>query len=326
MDIYFDNNYGKLYEDIEKGTAEIFEFKSELGVIRNQFIKREIPIQIDNNKYFDIVTPYGYGGPIILKSASETKKELLQQYHKAFSTYCRENNIVSEFIRFHPIINNGKDFNVIYEVENIRKTLGTNIKDYDDPIQAEFSKSCRKTIRQVLNKGVKYRVIENPDNVESFKEVYYSTMDRNNAAEYYYFGDEYFEKCIHLFRENIILVEVTYEEQVIAAGLYFVYDNMIQAHLSGTLNEYLNMSPAYVIKYATTLWAKENGVEYIHYGGGTSNSSEDPLYKFKKKFSQNTEFDFCIAKKVWNKDIYNTLCKIRNVSVGVQYFPAYRKG
>ena len=33
----------------------------------NQFIKREIPLLLDGKKYYDIVTPYGYGGPYIEK-------------------------------------------------------------------------------------------------------------------------------------------------------------------------------------------------------------------------------------------------------------------
>ena len=65
-----------------------------------------------------------------------------------------KNNIVSEFIRFHPICQNALDFKEIYNATCIRKTLGTNLEKYDNPIQEEFSKSCRKNIRQALNKGI----------------------------------------------------------------------------------------------------------------------------------------------------------------------------
>ena len=62
-DIYFDNNYGKLYEKVENGIAKVFEYEDENGKITNQFIVREIPEKIDGKIYYDIVTPYGYGGP-----------------------------------------------------------------------------------------------------------------------------------------------------------------------------------------------------------------------------------------------------------------------
>src|SRR5699024_9784923 len=113
-----------------------------------------------------------------------------------FQKYCNENNIVSEFIRFHPIVENAKDFQVCYEVSHIRNTVGTNLNDYDDPFQAEFSKSCRKNIRRALRDGISYKITKSPSDVSKFKEFYYSTMDRNNATEYYYFNDDYFNKCV----------------------------------------------------------------------------------------------------------------------------------
>ena len=93
-------------------------------------------------------------------------------------------------------------------------------------------------------------------------------MNRNEASDYYYFDDDYFSDCLRYYGKNILLVEAYWEGKTIAAGLYFFYGKIIAAHLSGTLSEYLHLSPAYIIKYATAEWAKNNGIEYIHYGGG----------------------------------------------------------
>lgn len=70
------------------------------------------------------------------------------QSSKKFTKYCIDNYIVSEFIRFHPIFENALDFKGIYDVAYSRHTVGTNLKDYDDPVQAEFSKSLRREIRK----------------------------------------------------------------------------------------------------------------------------------------------------------------------------------
>ena len=35
--------------------------------------------------------------------------------------------------------------------------------------------------------------------------------------------------------------------------------------------------------------------------------------------------DFYVGRKIWNKDIYNKLCEIKNVDKNEEYFPAYRK-
>lgn len=322
-DIYFEENYGKLYETIEKGKAEVFKYQDDSGIIINQFLKREIPFKINNEVYFDIVTPYGYGGPII--EECKDKKKLVAKYNDEFAKYCKKNKIVSEFIRFHPIMNNALDFESIYEVIYLRKTLGTNLEKYQDPYNEEFSKSCRKNIRQCKNKGITYKINVAPKEITKFKDIYYSTMDRNNATDYYYFDDEYFDNILKYFQKNILTVEAIYENKTIAMGLYFIYDKILHIHLSGTLSEYLYLSPAYILRYGATMWAKENGYKLIHHGGGRSNSDTDSLYLFKKNFAKNTNFDFYIGKKIWNQEAYNQLCNERKIKDDGGFFPAYRK-
>lgn len=326
QDIYFDPNYGKLYEKAENGKAVVWEYDGKEGKVCHQFIVREIPIQHGDEPWYDIVTPYGYGGPLICNvSEGYTREALISAFEKAFGEYCKENKIVSEFVRFHPIIKNADDFVDMYNAKCIRHTLGTNLEAYDDPVASEFSKSCRKNIRRAINKGISWKITEKPDNIDSFKEIYFSTMDRNNASDYYYFDDEYFSNCLKYFKDNIIYVEAIFEEKTIAAGFYFVYNGTIHIHLSGTLSEYLHLSPAYILRYAVSLWGKENGCKIVHHGGGTSNSEENSLFLFKKQFAQNTEFDFCVGKKIWNKEIYDELCKINGNDVNSEFFPAYRE-
>ena len=319
-DLYFEYSYAKLYEKAEKGVAKTFEFNSSDGNIRSLFILRPIP---NMEPYYDIVTPYGYGGPYINKVSGD-KERLIKEYGEAFKDFCYKNHIVSEFVRFHPLFNNAQDFSKIYDVTAIRNTIGTNLKDYENPIQEEFSKSCKKNIRRAIKDGVTYKVTYKPDNIDSFKNIYYSTMNRNNAEDYYYFDDEYFNLCMRYFKKNIVFVEALFEEKTIAAGLYFVSDKNIHIHLSGTLSEYLYLSPAYILRYAITLWGKEHNYEMIHHGGGRSNSAEDNLYLFKKQFGKNTEFSFCVGKKIWNEEIYKELCQRVGVEYNREFFPAYR--
>lgn len=322
LDIYFEPNYGKLYEDVENGKSVVFEHESSYGKIQHTFIKREIPLKVKKEVYYDIITPYGYGGPIILEA--NNKELLLKEFEEQFEKYCYKNNIVSEFVRFHPVIQNVQDFSDIYDVNSIRNTVGTNLKDYENPFQEEFSKSCRKNVRRALRNDVWYKITEKPNDIKSFLEIYYSTMDRKAAQDYYYFDDNYFDKALEYFRDNIIIVEAIYEEKTIAMGFYFVYNSYIHTHLSGTLSEYLQLSPAYVLRYALTEWGKENGYHLIHHGGGTTDDPEDSLYKFKKQFGKNTEFEFHIGKRKWNQEIYDLLCKENAVDKNTAFFPAYR--
>ena len=113
--------------------------------------------------------------------------------------------------------------------------------------------------------------------------------------------------------------------ELIAMGVYFRYNRYLHAHLSGTRTAYLSYSPAAILKYALALYGHENGYQYIHYGGGSTKSPDNGLYKYKKEFGKNTSFDFYIGKKVWNERAYVDMCKAKGVDMASGFFPAYRQ-
>ena len=321
-DIYFEPDYAELYETEENRAVE-YRFECEYGFITNLFLKRQIDIKLpDEVQYFDIVTPYGYGGPVI--HWTNDKEKLIQAYMDDFGRYTEKEHIIAEFVRFHPILGNGVDFKEVYKSIFDRKTVGTNLT-YDDVIAKEFSKHKRKDIRKALkNPEIRYEVTENPSTLQDFLKIYYSTMDRDKADDYYYFKPDYFQAMLEKFRGHITAGRVFLGDQLIAMGVYFRYGKYLHAHLSGTLSEYLDYSPANILKYALAVYGHENGYEVIHYGGGTSRSPENGVYKFKKEFGKNTEFDFYIAKKVWNEEIYKQICSTVGADVNSDFFPAYR--
>ncbi|NLJ25968.1 MAG: hypothetical protein GX354_11225 [Firmicutes bacterium] len=102
------------------------------------------------------------------------------------------------------------------------------------------------------------------------------------------------------------------------------HEDLIHAHLSGTLADYLHLSPAYVLRYAITVWGKERGYTLIHHGGGIAKGENNSLYRFKKRFGKNTGFTFHVGKRIWNKDIYKRLCLEIGVREDRGFFPAYR--
>lgn len=322
-DIYFEPAYGKLCEAIEEGTAEVFRLETDDGIISNMFMKKHLPEDLDpEQKYFDITTPYGYGGPIILEIKGN-KERLLREYKDQFAKYCKDNKIIAEFIRFHPILRNDLDFNNVVNTFFARKTVATVVKDSDDPFQEEFSRSARKSIRRVLRRDFDYEIIRRPENLKNFIKIYEDTMNRNDANDFYYFSTEYFENLLKYFKDQVLTINVIVEDACIASGLYFVYGKYLHAHLSGTSSEYLEYSPAYLLKYLTCEWSNENGIDYIHYGGGTTNNPEDSLLKFKSKFTKKGLLDFHIGKKIYDKTIYDKMVN-KSKKNHSNYFPKYR--
>ena len=74
MDIYFTREWGEVNKLIESGEPFEYVFESNDGCIKNLLIKRNIPQLIDGEQFYDISTPYGYGGPYI-ESCKEGRKE-----------------------------------------------------------------------------------------------------------------------------------------------------------------------------------------------------------------------------------------------------------
>lgn len=323
-DIYFEVAYGKLYEEIEGGICEIFEFNHVLGNVRHLFIKRRIDVELDGEVYYDLVTPYGYGGPIMNHAKDADRPLLAKAFVNAFREYCLKNNIISEFVRFHPVFSNEKDFKDYYELILRRKTIGTNLAAFEDPIKSEFSKSAKANIKRAAKAGIETRITQHPASLKLFKEFYYKTLQKNQAADIYFFDDNYFDKCLEHLGSHILLVEAIYEGEVIGMILNFVYGDFVHIHLSGTLQETLHLSPVYIMMQALTLWAKENGIKLIHSGGGRTDNPDDKLYQFKKRFGQHTEFDYYFGYKVWNQEIYDRLAEMNDAGVDGSYFPAYR--
>ena len=323
-DIYFEKNYGRLYEKIENGKCEEFILNHALGTVHHLFIKREIPIKLDDRVFYDLMTPYGYGGPHIVSGKQEDKDELVTVFWQAFGEYCLENRIVSEFVRFHPILKNHLDFSTCYELIFKRHTIQTDLMSSADPILTEYSASCRRDIRHALKAGVEYRVIDHPKSLKDFKELYTSTMQRNSAEAIYYFDDEYFQNCIDWLGNYLVVVEVTYQGSIIGMSLNFVYGDYIHVHLTGTSKDHHQLAPAYVLQYALVLWGKEQGKHLIHHGGGRTGEPDDKLYLFKKKFGCNAEFEYFNGRKIWNPEVYEMLCQAVSAPRGIDQFPAYR--
>ena len=70
--------------------------------------------------------------------------------------------------------------------------------DVDMILVWEFSRLSRKaiTLLNVINdfvqKGIQIYSGRNPELFEEFRKIYNSTMDKDNATKYYYFGKEFY--------------------------------------------------------------------------------------------------------------------------------------
>jgi Acetyltransferase (GNAT) domain len=197
---------------------------------------------------------------------------------------------------------------------------------------AHTRKGHQSTINKCRRLGLESKVVPFEDHIDVFLEIYNETMNRFVAKDSYYFGRDYFLDLLKL-GDRVHLGIVEFKCQVICASLFFECEGIVQAHLGGTLTEFLKYSPFNLLLHDMRLWAKERGNTFLHIGGGIGGSKEDKLYTFKSGFSRQRH-RFRTVRWVIDPQKYAHLVDLRAQALGISsnqlletdFFPAYRQG
>ncbi|WP_371017734.1 peptidoglycan bridge formation glycyltransferase FemA/FemB family protein [Pseudalkalibacillus sp. JSM 102089] len=327
-DIYFTPEYCEIHERNGEGKAQLYIYEEKENFVIYPFLLRNLntlphlkTVIEDYGELYDITTPYGYGGPITNVKEKKRVKELLSLFSISFKNYCKTSNIITEFVRFHPLYQNQECYPEI-EKSYIRDTIYVDLTREYEEIWANYDTKNRNRIRKTrsYNLQIKHR---NPQERSDFLKLYYATMERTGAKEYYHFSEAYFDNTFELLKDRIELIEVVCDKEKVVMSVIFMYGNKhIHYHLLGSDHEYLPLAiNNYVVDYAIQ-WAKKQGFESMHLGGGYT-GNDDSLYKFKKHFNKTGALPFYVAKQIHNQKIYQELSS--TVPRDVQgFFPVYR--
>lgn len=298
QDIYYTADYYKLYEQNGDGKAKLFVYKEKSSIAIYPFMLNEIDKYDLNEKYYDIESAYGYGGPI----TNNYDKVFLTNFENAFLKYCIENNIVAEFVRFHPLIKNEDIFNKDINISHNRTTIYLDLTKGIDRIWNDDIKSKnRNMIRKAQKNGL---VVEISDDYEIFRKIYYETMNKVRASDYYYFNEKYYKEIEK--NNNYFLLNVKKDNTIIASAIFVKYGIYFHYHLAGSLKKYLEFAPNNLLIWEAIKLACDSDAKVFHLGGGLSSSADDNLFKFKSSFSKNTA-NFYIGKRIHNKYVYDYL-------------------
>jgi len=299
-DIYFTEEYVKLYEN-GNDKAECFVYSESDQYFIFPYLKRKI--ESSTGEYYDFETAYGYGGPI----ANNSKSGFLENAYKNLYDALHENAFIAGFIRFHPIFNNFITASEFCDPRPDRKTVSIDLLQPEANIWNGIHSKHRNVIRKAESHGLKFRIDERMDNIETFIKIYHGTMDRLAAPKFYMFSKEYFLNLKNKLPGLAFIAEVMLEDRVISSALFLKYGIYAHYHLAGSIEECKKYYPNNFLLYMAALHLKKNCYERLHLGGGSDNDTENKLYKFKKRFSRS-EHDFYIGKIVVNSELYSKIC------------------
>jgi hypothetical protein len=324
QDIYYTPEYYELYEKNGDGRAMCFVFEKHNNIALYPFLinsVNDLGYELDD-EYFDIQGAYGYNGVV----SSSYHLSFIKEFYNTFDQYCLVHNIIADFVRYHPLINNQEFSRNNVKIQKNRQTVLIKLDNGKNQIEKNFRKSVLRNIKKAEHSGLSYEISDNND-VDDFITIYHHTMDRLNSDKYLYFSREYFR---YLFKmSSVITINVKYHDETIASAVCFKYKNYFHYHLGASYTEYLSFRPNDLMFYAMIQTGLSNDCNYLHLGGGNSSLFDDGLLRFKKNFSKDTS-NYYVSKKVYNDNVYNSVCDIwkkknpDQVQEFINYFLKYR--
>ena len=331
-DICFYPQYALISEANDEGEAMCFVYlKDDSDYILFPYLKRKIndlkPFVHLGETYYDIVSPYGYGGYLKSDRCTISMTDFLKKFH----LLCQKQHIVSEFVRFHPWLKTQEGCDTEINVSLYNEVVAIDTSRQEEEMWNDFDRKCRNRIRKSAKEGVIIEIDNSPKAIDSFYPLYTETMSRNEASGYYYFSREYFENMMRLLNGNITFFHARLDNKIIASILVITGGAFANAHLAGTNTTYLHLSPMMALFHAASVWAGKQGYRYFILGGGRSASPDDSLLRMKTKFSKET-VSFHTGKKIHLPDVYKKLSRLKKIHIQqnkldiqhTEYFPEYR--
>lgn len=323
-DVFYLSSYSRAFEHQGAGKPLLIEYINKNEKAINVVFRRDVALdshfvnRLKEGQYFDLSTPYGYGG--FIGNITNTFN-LIDEWNK----YCIDKRYICEFVRFNLFSNyiNYYDGEIQTKSHNVIRNLNMPIEnmwmDFKQKVRKNVKRSNLYNLQVILDSDGKY--------LEDFLKIYYATMKRSNAEEEYYFPRNFFD-TLNQMKDNVMYFHVFYENKIISTELVLYGCNNAYSFLGGTDNNYFDLRPNDFLKYEIIKWAKEKNLKNFVLGGGYG--YDDGIFQYKSCFAPKGIVDFYIGKKIFNLRVYNELCKLRGIAPqnnlkSSSFFPEYRQ-
>lgn len=320
-DVFYLSGYSKAFmrEAPKNGTPILLLYENNGDRAINVIFKRDVAQddkfsgKIEEGQYFDLITPYGYGG--FWGSISDW-----DQLNQDYRDYCMRNHYVCEFVRFELFTEYYKHYDgeVETRTHNVVRSLDMPL----DKIWMDFKQKVRKNVKKANTNNLEI-LIENSDaHMDDFLRIYYSTMDRTDAENEYYFSKQFYED-LNEMKNNMMYFHVVYEGKIISTELVIYGAENCYSYLGGTDKEYFDVRPNDYLKYEIIKWAKNKGLRNFVLGGGYG--ADDGIFQYKLCLAPNGLYDFYIGRRIFDKESYDKLVELRIADeLNEKFFPLYR--
>ncbi len=312
-DIYYQYEYVKSMAVHLCARPILVNYVSEGGGLVYSLLIRDIASDlkfkelISKNTYYDSETPYGYGGPIFYGDFREILLEK-EKCRNEIRDGLNEIGIITQFIRFNPLLFDEKTSTVIVEEYGTYKnTVFIDLLN-EETIFSNMDSQYRRKVRKAKEAGVIIRH-DNGEDINEFIRLYNMTMKKHNAEEMYFFEKSYYQFLISEFGKNLEVFYAVYNDRVIGASIFLHDKKYMHFHLGGRDINGPNIPFENLLMIEAAIWGMKNGMKKLHIGGGLSDG--DSLYQYKVKYNRSGIIPFFIGRSVFDKEKYDYLMRVR---------------
>lgn len=310
-DIYYYHAYANICQSSGNNRTVLFSFQGRHSAMCYPVIIQDVADaavfagSIPRRRYLDMETPYGYGGPLCRGDVGQD----LAEFKEELAGWCRKEGIVSQFVRFHPLLENGKQTADFFDRTAYMHHTVVMDTSSEDMIIRNMSSKNRNMVRKAEKNGVEIQLDEGLKRLDEFRYIYEQTMDAHKADGFYYFPDGYYDCMKDGFLDHTVLFHAIYQNQPVSSAIFFYNETYMHYHLSGTLGAFKHLASMNLLLFEAAKFAAGKGIKKLHLGGGITEN--DSLYGFKKQFNRNGELDFGIGRTIFLPEQYEELLEVR---------------
>ncbi len=301
LDIFYQPGFLETEALLNDAKYEIFTFSNNHAVFVYPYLLK--PLGESFSSYSDMISPYGYAGPFCNDPSVLATAELY------FLDYIVSKKVVTEFVRYHYLYNEHYMFNTNIENVHNRTVVVLNTAQASEMIwESEFSVTNRNLVRKLKKDQFEFQIDDDlqPDELDTFINMYKLTMDNANASQDYYFNKKYFYDLKDKLKTQLKLATVRKDGVIYSSSLFFNSAGILTYYLSARNLDFPKVAATNLLLSEMSFWASNHHINYFNLGGGLSNTEDDHLFKFKKNFSRTTML-FFIGKRIHDKKIYKDL-------------------
>jgi serine/alanine adding enzyme len=306
-DVYYSRGFVAASAALADAEPVLLRLAGERGDVFLACLLRRDPV--------DVVTPYGYGGPVGAGDAPP-----LAAFPAAYEAWCERRGVVSSFVVFHPLLGNARsEAAARFHRTPLAGTVAWRLEAPD--LLAAMHKHHRRLVRRAQAAGYDVAIEPRPRSLDEFVAVYEQTMRRAGAAPFYLFPPGYWQALAS--GVPIVRVDVRSGGELLASVLGMGEPPWLHYHLGGAADAARGTGASHLALYRLACWGRDQGYDTLHLGGGVG-GRDDSLLEYKLRFAPGGRTGAAIGKAVHDRATYLRLTGAAEIDWD-GFFPAYRE-